>query len=154
MTSPAAQRRHRTETIASNRPHLPPSARADVRAGWWQIAELWCRSPVIGGAPTVAVGERDAVIEPEEIGGLVLRRLVLDEDDQVAHLRGDPWGISSRACSTISRSASISTGTTPLWRATGNTEPSAVQPGCAGASAGATIGSGKRTALQPAGHLE
>lgn len=32
--------------------------------------------PVIGGAPTVAVGERDAVIEPEEIGGLVLRRLV------------------------------------------------------------------------------
>lgn len=61
--------------------------------------------------PTVVVGECVAVIKPEETGGgLVLRRLLFDEDDQVAHPRGDPWGISAMACSTISRSAPISTG--------------------------------------------
>ena len=86
------------------RSQLPVIGSASVRwsFGLWNVRSCRCASglvadrgvlvPVIGGAPTVAVGERDAVIEPEEIGALVLRRLVLDEDDQVAHPRGDHLG--------------------------------------------------------------
>ena len=33
----------------------------------------------------VALGERDAVVEPEQVVGLALGRLVLDQDDDVAH---------------------------------------------------------------------
>jgi hypothetical protein len=61
-----------------------------VRAGWWQIAELWCRSPVIGCAPQLSRLVSATHHKAEEIGGPVLRRLVLDEDDQAAHPRGDP----------------------------------------------------------------
>ncbi len=48
-----------------------------IRSGNWTAA-----------VPRLPLGEGDALVEPEQVVGLALRRLVLDQDHHVAHVGG------------------------------------------------------------------